>query len=93
MQPTIEGSAELYGKPHTRIQCPQCGFTVWTLNGGDKNPETVWNDCNKNKLSQPWSDFRIPTARNMVPHGYCNDECVFRENGLAIAYDDFNGDN
>lgn len=92
IQPTVDEHAELYGKPHTRIHCPQCGFTIWTLNGGDKDPQTVWNDCNKNKIFQPWGTFHIATGANPVPKGYCNDECTFTDGGLAIAYDDFNGD-
>lgn len=92
IQPTVTKRAKLYGKPHTRIQCPKCGFTIWTLNGGNKDPETVWNDCNKNKVYQPWGTFHIATGVNTVPKGYCNDECTFTRGVGAIAFNDFNAD-
>ena len=92
IQPTVEEYARLYGKPHTRVFCPKCGFTIWTLNGGNKDPETVWNDCNKNKIFQPLETFHIATGDNPIPKGYCNDECTFLRNGRAISFDDFNGD-
>lgn len=90
--PTIDKRAELYGKPHTRLRCPKCGFTIWTLKGGDKDPVTVWNDCNKNPIYSPIRDFKIATGVNPIPKGYCADECIFLKNGRAIAFDDFNGD-
>lgn len=93
VQPTVTKRAKLYGKPHTRIQCPKCGFTIWTLNGGNKDPEIVWNDCNKYKvIADSWSTFRIATGANPVPKGYCNDECTFTQGGSAKAFDDFNYD-
>lgn len=92
VQPTVSKRAKLYGQSHTRVSCPKCGFTIWTRNGGDKDPETVWNDCNKNKVYQPWSTFRIATGANPIPKGYCNDECTFTRGGGAIAFNDFNSD-
>ncbi len=92
VQPTVNKRARLYGQPHTRVSCPKCGFTIWTRNGGTKDPETVWNDCNKRVVYQPWNTFRIVTHKNSVPKGYCNDECTFTKSGGAKAFDDLNYD-
>lgn len=89
--PTVDEHAELYGTPHTRVHCPKCGFTIWALNGGDKDPAIVWNDCNKAKYTP--RAVRLTAVGLRPPIGYNNDDCVYVKGRGLVGYDDYNADN
>lgn len=82
----VVDKADLYGQPHTRIRCPKCGFTIWTREGGKKDPETVWNATNGNRSEVIFTPMR-PTTTHKTPKGFLAEQCNWSFNGLKLDGD------